>query len=143
MNDIESVRFTIDDFDRIWAKRSRLFKTCDISEADPCFDYHTTRHKNNYFKQGNWNDPVISDFMSLLFDLDIDEIKQINNVRIQRLSPNVDESRYIIQNDIDVYVLSQYKSRGSIQSFVATNLGRQIHIYEFTRLLIDLGLEVL
>ena len=143
MNDIESSNFTEEDFNRIWAERSKLFETCDISEADPCFDYHTTRHKNNYFKQGNWNDPVISDFMSLLFDLDIDEIKKINNVRIQRLAPNVNESRYIIQNDLDVYVLSQYKSRGNIQSFVATDLGRQIHIYEFTQLLIDLGLEVL
>lgn len=141
MNDIESVRFTTDDFDKIWAKRSKRFKTCDRSEADPCFDYYTTRHKNNYFKQGNWNDPAISDFMSLLFDLDIDEIKQINNVRIQRLAPNVDESRYIIQNDIDVYVLSQYKSQGNIKSFVATDLGTQIHVFEFVRLLIDLGLE--
>lgn len=143
MNDIESVRFTIDDFDKIWAKRSKRFKACDKSEADPCFDYYTTCHWNNYFKQGNLNDPAISDFMSLLFDLDINEIKQINNVRIQRLAPNIDESRYIIQNDFDVYVLSQYKSQGNIQSFVATALGMQIHVFEFVRLLIDLGLEVL
>ena len=143
MNDIKSVRFTIDDFDKIWAKRSKRFKACDRSEADPCFDYCTTRHTNNYFKQGNLNDPAISDFMSLLLDLDIAEIKQITNVRIQRLAPNVDESRYIIQNDIDVYVLSQYKSQGNIQSFVSAEYGNQIHIYEFTQLLIDLGLEVL
>ena len=77
----------------------------------------------------------------MLYDIDINETKQIGNVRIQKLCPNYDESRYIIQNDYDVYVLSQYKSRGKIQSFVATEYGEQIHIYEFTQLLIDLGLE--
>ena len=55
----------------------------------------------------------------------------------------MDESIYIIRNNFGVYVLSQYKSRDNVQSFVAAEYGNQIHIYEFTQLLIDLGLEVL
>lgn len=143
MNDIETFNFTKEDFDRIWVRRSKLGKTWNGSDPEPCFDYHTDDHTENYFKQNNWNDPAISDFRRILFDLDIDEVKYINNVRIQRLVIDGDESRYIIRNDVDVYVLSQYKSRGNIQSFVATEYGKQIHIYEFTQLLIDLGLEVL
>lgn len=143
MNDIETFNFTEETFNRIWAKRSKQTKTWNGSDPKPCFDYHIDDHTENYFKQNNWNDPAISDFRRILFDLDIDEVKYINNVRIQRLVIDGDESRYIIRNDVDVYVLSQYKSRGNIQSFVATELGNQIHIFEFTRLLIDLGLEVL
>jgi hypothetical protein len=147
MNDLETHKLTEETFNRIWTKRSKLGKTWTGSDPSPCFDYEIDNYRdhfrNNYFKQDNWNDPAISDFRRILFDLDIDETKYINNVRIQRLVINDDESRYIIQNDVDVYVLSQYKSRGNIQSFVSTELGHQIHIFEFTRLLIDLGLEVL
>lgn len=147
MNDIETFRLTEETFNRIWAKRSKLGKTWNGSDPSPCFDYEIDNYRdhfrNNYFKQDNWNDPAISDFRRILFDLDIDEVKYINNVRIQRLVIDGDESRYIIRNDVDVYVVSQYKSRGNIQSFVATELGNQIHIFEFTRLLIDLGLEAL
>lgn len=143
MNDIESFNFTEEDFNRIWAERSKQKKTWNGSDPKPCFDYHTDDHTENYFKQNNWNDTALQDFRAILFDLDIDEVKYINNVRIQRLVIDGDESRYIIRNNSDVYVLSQYKSRGNIQSFVSAEYGNQIHIYEFTQLLIDLGLEVL
>ena len=143
MNDIESFNFTEEDFNRIWAERSKQKKTWNGSDPKPCFDYHTDDHTENYFKQNNWNDTALQDFRAILFDLDIDEVKYINNVRIQRLVIDGDESRYIIRNNSDVYVLSQYKSRDNIQSFVSAEYGNQIHIYEFTQLLIDLGLEVL
>ena len=91
--------------------------------------------------QDNWNDPALSDFRALLDDLEIYEPKTVKTVRLERFSPSCDESRYIIENEYDVYVVSQYKSRGKIQSFVATEYGKQISLYEFTQLLIDLGLE--
>ena len=143
MNDIESFNFTEEDFNRIWAERSKQKKTWNGSDPKPCFDYHTDDHTENYFKQNNWNDTALQDFREILFDLDIDETRRINNVKIQRIVPDMDESIYIIRNNFGVYALSQYKSRGNIQSFVSTEYGNQIHIYEFTQLLIDLGLEVL
>lgn len=86
-------------------------------------------------------DPALADFRELLADLELHEPKTIKNVRLERFSPSCDESRYVIETNYDVYVLSQYKSRGKIQSFVATEYGKQISIYQFTQLLIDLGLE--
>lgn len=139
MTNIERYNFTKTDFDRIWTRRSQLPKTWRGDDQKPSFNYSDP--DNAYFLKSNWNDPALSDFMELLFDLDINETKEIRTVRIQKLCPNYDESRYIIKNDYDIYVLSQYKSRGNIQSFVSTAYGEQIHIYEFTQLLIDLGLE--
>ena len=139
---IDFFDFSQEQFNKIWERRSKRPKTWNGNDPKACFYYHDDNHEENYFKQNNWNDPAIADFRELLDDLDIDETKYIRNVRIQRLVPsNCGESRYIIQNDEDIYVLSQYKSRGNIQSFVATEYGKQIHIYEFTQLLIDLGLE--
>ena len=143
MNDIESFNFTEEDFNRIWAERSKQKKTWSGSDPKPCFDYRIDDHIENYFKQNNWNDTALQDFRAILFDLDIDETRRINNVKIQRLVIDGDESIYIIRNNFGVYVVSQYKSRGNIQSFVSAEYGNQIHIYEFTQLLIDLGLEVL
>lgn len=141
MKTVDLFNFTKEDFDRIWTKRKNLPKTWNGDDPKPCFDYNTDNQDENYFKQNNWNDLALKDFRTILFDMDLNETKQINKVKIQRLAPDYDESRYIIQNNHDIYVLSQYKSRGNIQSFVATEYGNQIHIYEFTQLLIDLGLE--
>ena len=133
--------FTREDFERIWKRRSNLKKTWNGSDPKPAFNYNLSESDESYFIQTNWNDLALSDFNELLYDLDIDETRYIGNVRIQRLVADCDSSRYIIKNDEDIYVMSQYKSRGNIQSFVATEYGKQIHIYEFTQLLIDLGLE--
>lgn len=122
MNDIESFNFTEEDFNRIWAERSKQKKTWSGSDPKPCFDYHTDDHTENYFKQNNWNDTALQDFREILFDLDIDEVRYIGNARIQRLVIDGDESRYIIRNNFDVYVLSQYKSRGNVQSFVSSGI---------------------
>lgn len=141
MKFIDMYNFTIEDFERIWTQRSSSKKTWKGSDPKPAFNYNLSESDKSYFLQTNWNDLALSDFREILDDLDIDEIKYIGNVRIQRLVVDCDSSRYIIQNNEDVYVVSQYKSRGNIQSFVATEYGKQIHIYEFTQLLIDLGLE--
>lgn len=138
---IEYFEFTKEDFERIWTKRSKLPKTWNGDDPKPAFNYNLDDADNSYFLQDNWNDPALADFRALLCDLDIHEPKTIKTVRLERFSPSYDESRYVIENEYDVYVLSQYKSRGKIQSFVATEYGKQISIYEFTQLLIDLGLE--
>lgn len=139
MKNIELYDFTKKDFNRIWTRRSQVPKTWAGDDPKPAFDYNNP--DNSYFLKSNWNDPALSDFLEILYDIDIYETKEIKTVRIQKLCISFDESRYIITNDYDVYVLSQYKSRGNIQSFVSTEYGEQIHIYEFTQLLIDLGLE--
>lgn len=139
MKNIELYDFTKKDFNRIWTRRSQLPKTWEGDDPKPVFDYNNP--DNAYFLKSNWNDPALSDLLEILYDIDIYETKEIRSVRIQKLCLSYDEARYIIRNDYDIYVLSQYKSRGNIQSFVATEYGEQIHIYEFTQLLIDLGLE--
>lgn len=141
MKFIDMYNFTREDFERIWTRRSSLKKTWNGSNPKPAFNYNLSESNESYFLQSNWNDLALSDFREILDDLNIDETKYIRNVRIQRLVVDCDSSRYIIENDEDIYILSQYKSRGNIQSFVATEYGKQIHIYEFTQLLIDLGLE--
>ena len=141
MYGIEYFEFTKEDFKRIWSRRSELPKTWNGSDPKPAFNYNLDETEENYFLQDNWNDPALVDFRGLLYDLDIHEPKTIRTVRLERFSPSYDESRYVIETEYDVYVLSQYKSRGKIQSFVATEYGKQISIYQFTQLLIDLGLE--
>lgn len=141
MYGIEYFEFTKEDFKRIWSRRSKLPKTWNDSDPNPAFNYNLDEADENYFLQDNWNDPALADFRELLADLDIHEPKTIKTVRLERFSPSYDESRYVIETEYDVYVLSQYKSRGKIQSFVATEYGKQISLYEFTQLLIDLGLE--
>lgn len=141
MYGIEYFEFTKEDFKRIWSRRSELPKTWNGSDPKPAFNYNLDETEENYFLQDNWNDPALVDFRKLLYDLDIHEPKTIRTVRLERFSPSYDESRYVIETEYDVYVLSQYKSRGKIQSFVATEYGKQISIYQFTQLLIDLGLE--
>lgn len=141
MNHVDFFNYSKEDFERIWTRRSQLPKTWKGGDPEPAFNYNLTNTKDSYFLKSNWNDPAIADFRKILYDLDINETKQIGNVKIQLLSPDIDESRCIIQNNYDVYVLSQYKSRGNIQSFISTEYGNPIHICEFTQLLIDLGLE--
>ena len=141
MNHVDFFNYSKEDFERIWTRRSQLPKTWKGGDPEPAFNYNLPNTKDSYFLKSNWNDPAIADFRKILYDLDINETKQIGNVKIQLLSPDIDESRYIIQNNYDVYVLSQYKSRGNIQSFISTEYGNPIHICEFTQLLIDLGLE--
>lgn len=141
MYGIEFFEFTKEDFERIWSRRSKLPKTWNGADPKPAFNYNLDEAEENYFLQDNWNDPALDDFRELLADLEIHEPKTIRTVRLERFSPSFDESRYVIESEYDVYVLSQYKSRGKIQSFVATEYGKQISIYEFTQLLIDLGLE--
>ena len=143
MNHIDFFNYSKEDFERIWTRRSQLPKTWKGGDPEQAFNYDLTNTKDSYFLQSNWNDPAISDFREILYNIDINETKEIGKVKIQRLCPDYDESRYIIKNDYDIYVLSQYKSRGNIQSFVSTEYGEQIHIYEFAQLLIDLGLEKL
>lgn len=143
MNHIDFFNYSKEDFDRIWTRRSQLPKTWKGGNPKPAFNYNVTNTKDSYFLKSNWNDPAIADFRKILYDIDINETKEIGKARIQRLCPDYDESRYIILNDYDVYVLSQYKSRGNIQSFISTEYGNPIHICEFTQLLIDLGLEKL
>lgn len=141
MNHISFFNYSKEDFNRIWIRRSQLPKDCKDEHTEPAFNYDVSNAKNSYFSQLNWNDPAISDFRKMLYNLNINETKQIGNVKIQLLSTGINESRYIIQNNYDVYVLSQYKSSRNIQSFISTEYGKPIHIYEFTQLLIDLGLE--
>lgn len=143
MNHIDFFNYSKEDFERIWTRRSQLPKTWNGGDPEPAFNYDLTNTKDSYFLQSNWNDPAISDFREILYNIDINETKEIGKVKIQRLCPDYDESRYIILNEYDVYVLSQYKSRGNIQSFISTEYGKPIHICEFTQLLIDLGLEKL
>ena len=141
MYGIEYFEYSKENFKRIWSRRSELPKTWNGSDPKPAFNYNLDETEENYFLQDNWNDPALVDFRELLADLDIHEPKTIKTVRLERFSPSYDESRYVIETEYDVYVLSQYKSRGKIQSFVATEYGKQISIYQFTQLLIDLGLE--
>lgn len=143
MKYIDMYNFTREDFEKIWTRRSSLKKTWNGSDPKPVFNYNLAESDESYFLQTNWNDLALSDFREILDNLDIDETKYIGNIRIQRLVPDCDSSRYVILTDEDLYVVSQYKSRGNIQSFVATEYGTQIHIYEFTQLLIDLGLETI
>jgi len=141
MYDIEYFEYAKEDFKRIWSRRSKLLKTWNGSDPKPAFNYNLDETEENYFLQDNWNDPALADFRELLADLNIHEPKTIKKVRLERFYPSCDESRFVIETNHDVYVLSQYKSRGKVQSFVATEYGKQISIYEFTQLLIDLGLE--
>lgn len=141
MNHISFFNYSKEDFNRIWIRRSQLSKDWKDEHTEHAFNYDVSNTKNSYFSQLNWNDPAISDFRKMLYNLNINETKQIGNVKIQLLSTGINESRYIIQNNYDVYVLSQYKSSRNIQSFISTEYGKPIHIYEFTQLLIDLGLE--
>lgn len=50
MNDIESFNFTEEDFNRIWAERSKQKKTWNGSDPKPCFDYHTDDHTEKLFQ---------------------------------------------------------------------------------------------
>lgn len=133
--------FTQAELDTIWNHRMNLPKTWTGSDPKPAFQYASQDKQDCKFLQNNWNDPAIADFRQLLYDLDWNETKTIKDVTIHHLTIDGNEHRYVIQTSYDVYVLSQYKSRGNIQSFVATEYGTQISLYEFTQLLIDLGLE--
>lgn len=137
--------YNSDQFIKIWKKRTALKKSWNGSDPKPAFNYEDiltdVTTANIQFQQTNWNDPALFDFRKMLDDISFNETITIGNVTITYLNIDGDEKRYIIQNEYDVYVLSQYKNRGKIQSFIATEYGEQIDIFAFTQLLIDLKLE--
>ena len=118
-----------------WLKRAN--RPTDLENAEPAFDYSELEQgKIPSFSKNNWNDPAIEDLRAILFELDSDEVLMYNNLTIQVMRFG-DERRYLFIDHVqeEMFVLSQYKSRGRVQAFYNSEYGQPIRLDELDAIL--------
>lgn len=155
----------------IWTRRRELLnnKTWNGDDPVPCFKLKDLEALKNpgelLFDEANWNDLSIVDFRDLVDDL-IHDIKPnllvknhfefyeggrrgryfftadcpVENFTVVATSL-YDQHHVTFYDETQAYMLTWYKSRGRLESFVNIDQARPITLAEFTNLLESLGLE--
>lgn len=118
-----------------WLKRANL--PTDLTNAEPAFDYSALeRNEIPSFNKHNWDDPAIKDLRAILFELDSTDILKYEDLTIQVMHFD-DEWRYLFLDHVqeELFILSQYKSRGSVQAFYNSEYGHPIRLDELDEIL--------
>lgn len=118
-----------------WLKRAKL--TTDLTNAKPAFDYSALeRDEIPSFDKDNWNDRAIQDLREILFELTVDDVLKYEDLTIQVIRLG-DEWRYLFIDHVqeELFILSQYKSRGRVQAFYNSEYGQTIRLDELDAIL--------
>lgn len=118
-----------------WLKRAK--RPTDLENAEPAFDYSALeRGKIPSFSKDNWNDPAIQDLREILFELDVEDVLEYEDLTLMVIY-FADERRYLFIDHVqeEMFVLSQYKSRGRVQAFYNSEYGQPIRLDELDAIL--------
>lgn len=118
-----------------WLKRAK--RPTDLENAEPAFDYSALEQgKIPIFSKDNWNDPAIADFRAILYELDVEDILKYEDLTLMVIY-FADERRYLFIDHVqeEMFVLSQYKSRGRVQAFYNSEYGQPIRLDELDAIL--------
>lgn len=118
-----------------WLKRSKI--PTDLKDMTPAFDYSASeRGEIPTFNSDNWNDPAIKDLRATLYELDVDDVLEYEDLTLMVIY-FADERRYLFIDHIqeEMFVLSQYKSRGRVQAFYNSEYGQPIKLDELDAIL--------
>ena len=118
-----------------WLKRAKT--PTDLENAKPAFDYSALeRCEIPSFNSDNWNDPAIKDLRAILYELDVDDVLKYEDLTIRFIHLG-DERRYLFIDRVqeEMFVLSQYKSRGRVQAFYSSEYGQPIKLDEIDAIL--------
>lgn len=118
-----------------WLKRSKILT--DLTNAEPAFDYSALEQgKIPIFSKDNWNDLAIQDLRAILFELTVDDVLKYDDLTIQVIRLG-DEWRYLFidYEQEELFILSQYKSRGKVQAFYNSEYGQPIRLDELDEIL--------
>lgn len=118
-----------------WLKRAN--RPTDLENAEPAFDYSALEHgKIPSFSKDNWNDPAIADLRAILYELDVEDVLEYEDLTLMVIY-FADERRYLFIDHVqeEMFVLSQYKSRGRVQAFYNSEYGQLIKLDELDAIL--------
>lgn len=122
-----------------WLKRAK--RLTDIENAEPAFDYSALEQgKIPIFSKDNWNDPAIADLRAILYELDVEDVLEYEDLTLMVIY-FADERRYLFIDHVqeEMFVLSQYKSRGRgrgrVQAFYNSEYGQPIRLDELDAIL--------
>lgn len=118
-----------------WMKRAN--RPTDVKSMKPAFDYSALeRLEIPSFDRENYMDPAIDDLRTLLFELTVDDVLKYEDLTIQVMRFG-DEWRYLFIDHVqeEMFVLSQYKSRGRVQAFYNSEYGQPIKLDELDAIL--------
>lgn len=118
-----------------WLKRAK--RPTDLENAKPAFDYSALeRLEIPSFDKDNWNDPAIKDLRAILFELTVDDVLKYEDLTLMVIY-FADERRYLFIDHVqeEMFVLSQYKSRGRVQAFYNSEYGQPIRLDELDEIL--------
>ena len=118
-----------------WMKRAN--RPTDVKSMKPAFDYSALeRLEIPTFDRENYMDPAIDDLRALLFELTVDDVLKYEDLTIEVIY-FADERRYLFIDHVqeEMFVLSQYKSRGRVQAFYNSEYGQPIRLDELDAIL--------
>lgn len=118
-----------------WLKRAN--RPTDLENAEPAFDYSALEQgKIPSFRKDNWNDPAIADLRAILYELDVEDVLEYEDLTLMVIY-FADERRYLFIDHVqeEMFVLSQYKSRGRVQAFYNSEYGQPIKLDELDAIL--------
>lgn len=118
-----------------WLKRAKI--PTDLENAKLAFDYSALeRGEIPSFDSDNWNDPALNDLRSILYGLDVEDVLKYEDLTLMVIY-FADERRYLFIDHVqeEMFVLSQYKSRGRVQAFYNSEYGQPIQLDELDAIL--------
>lgn len=118
-----------------WMKRAN--RPTDVKSMKPAFDYSALeRLEIPSFDRENYMDPAIDDLRSILFELTVGDVLKYEDLTIEVIY-FADERRYLFIDHVqeELFVLSQYKSRGRVQAFYNSEYGQPIRLDELDAIL--------
>lgn len=130
--------YTLEEFEELkerWLERAK--RPVFVTNAEPAFDYSALeRGEIPSFDSGNWNDPALNDLRRILYELDVDDVLKYEDLTIQVMHFG-DEWRYLFLDHVqeELFILSQYKSRGRVQAFYNSEYGHPIRLDELDEIL--------
>lgn len=130
--------YTPEEFEELkerWLERSK--RPTFVTNAKPSFDYSALeRGEIPIFDSDNWNDPALNDLRAILYELDVEDVLKYEDLTLMVIY-FADERRYLFIDHVqeEMFVLSQYKSRGRVQAFYNSEYGQPIRLDELDEIL--------
>lgn len=125
----------LEELKECWLKRAKT--PTDLENAKPAFDYYALeRGEIPSFDSDNWNDLALNDLRAILYELDVEDVLKYEDLTLMVIY-FADERRYLFIDHVqeEMFVLSQYKSRGRVQAFYNSEYGQPIRLDELDEIL--------
>ena len=130
--------YTREEFEELkerWLERAKRLTI--VENAKPAFDYSALeRGEIPSFDSDNWDDPALNDLRAILYELDVEDVLKYEDLTLMVIY-FADERRYLFIDHVqeEMFVLSQYKSRGRVQAFYNSEYGQPIRLDELDEIL--------